>query len=70
MKTNPWAVALWILGAVMLALGVVFNNAGQTGVDGASLIQGMLGTNLMTGGLLVWGLAMGLSGYRWARAQH
>lgn len=56
------AITLWVLAGVMLLLGVVFNNAGQTMDSGASLIQGMLGANLLAGGLIVIALAVALGG--------
>ena len=56
------SIALYVLAGLMLVLGVVFNNAGQVGGSGASLIQGMLGSNLLVGGLLVIALAVALGG--------
>lgn len=50
-------VLLWLLGGLMLVLGVVFNN-GATNLEAASLVQGQLGSNLIVGGLIVWGLAL------------
>ncbi|WP_413450205.1 hypothetical protein AA0Y32_06005 [Georgenia phoenicis] len=54
---NRYLLALWILGGLMLVAGVVFNN-GATNLEAASLVQGQLGSNLLVGGLLVWGLAI------------
>lgn len=53
-------IGLYVLAGLMLLLGVVFNNAGQSMDSGASLVQGMLGANLLVGGLLVIALAVAL----------
>lgn len=54
---NKHRAALWVLGGLMLVLGVVFNNA-ATNLEAASLVQGQLGSNLLVGGLIVWALAL------------